>query len=391
MADYSQSRDQPIEDLHDLYENAPCGYISVCPDGKIVKSNATVLRWLGYDFVDIENQPWLNLLTSGGKLFCETHINPLLRMQGFVEEIALDAVCKDQSIFPIILNAAEKRDENNSVIFIRLTFFKATDRRQFEKNIMIDREAARQQAENARKIQEAVQFKLNIEKEAVELREQFMAVLGHDLRNPLAAMKSGVRLLQSEELSERGSKIVALMDQTADRAIQLVNDIMDLARVRLGGGIELEMDANADMTRLLQQIVDEHCSAYPEQIFKFESKITRSFPFHPSRMGQLIGNLIGNAVSHGEKNSPIEITGITKDNRFELRISNHGNPIPKEIKRHLFKPFFRGEMQSSNQGLGLGLHIASEIAKAHGGRLSVISKDRLSTFVFKMPISQPKD
>jgi signal transduction histidine kinase len=103
------------------------------------------------------------------------------------------------------------------------------------------------------------------------------------------------------------------------------------------------------------------------------------------RIGQLCSNLLANALSYGEPGRPVTVTARTAE-QFELAVCNSGAPIPPEIMEHLFSPFSRGDVHPSKQGLGLGLYIASEIAKAHGGSLDATSTDELTCFTFRMPL-----
>ena len=179
------SSDVPAEDLDDLYENAPCGYLSLSPDARIAKVNARLARWLEVPADELVGKPFHELLSFGGRIAFETHLAPMLRMQEGVSEVALDLLRTDGTKIPIIANAAEKRDSEGRPVFTRLALFKAIDRRSYERGLV----AARTRAEDA----------AHAEHETAILREQFIAVLGHDLKNPLAALAAGVRMLQLRE------------------------------------------------------------------------------------------------------------------------------------------------------------------------------------------------
>ena len=105
----------------------------------------------------------------------------------------------------------------------------------------------------------------------------------------------------------------------------------------------------------------------------------------PVRIGQLLSNMLGNALTHGTPDPPVIVRGLTTDEAFELSVSNQGDPIPEAVIDKLFEPFFRGKTRPSKQGLGLGLYIAAEIAKAHGGKMTVTSDPSGTTFKFTMP------
>lgn len=99
-----------------------------------------------------------------------------------------------------------------------------------------------------------------------------------------------------------------------------------------------------------------------------------------------MSNLLGNALTHGDSNKPVAVHAETRDGSFELWVANAGAPIPPATIAKLFEPFFRENAQAGRQGLGLRLYIASEIAKAHGGELTVSSTPEETRFTFRMPL-----
>src|ERR1700712_3330321 len=176
------SKPGPIDEYKDLFENAPCGYLTVGSDGRITKVNATLTAWTGLDaekFVGCRLHQFLNL---AGRIYYQNHIAPLLRMQGFFNEFAIDFETAAGERLPVIANAAERRDVDGTLLFTALAVIKATDRRRYERQLVDSRSE--------------LQKGLATERETSELREQFIAVLGHDLRNPLAAISAGARILQ---------------------------------------------------------------------------------------------------------------------------------------------------------------------------------------------------
>jgi len=366
----------PAEDLEDLYETAPCGYVSISPDGRIVKANRTIADWLGRPADALLGMRVHDLLGFGGRIAFETHLAPLLRMQGHVHEIALELLTADGEKVPAIANAAEKRAADGHHLFTRLTLFRAVDRRIYEQTLL----EARAKAEAETKAHQ----------EAALLREQFIAVLGHDLRNPLAALAAGVRLLgRKEKLSDRGLAILGEMNGSIGRASALVDDLLDLARGSLGGGFVVDRDADAPLTPALEQVVAEVRSITPERAIEASIRIDEPVYCDRGRIGQLASNLLANAITHGSPDRPISFVAATSGDLFTLSVANGGAPIPKDVMKRLFQPFFRGSVRRSRNGLGLGLYIASEIAKAHGGRLDVSSTEEETRFTFTMPRSKP--
>ncbi len=145
---------QPLEDdYEDLYEHAPCGYISTLPDGTFVKVNQTFLRWLGYDsHASLEQTRFQDILTVAGKIYHETHYLPLLQMQGYVNEIAFDVICRDGQRLPILINSVQRRDASGTVSIHRTTIFRSTNRRQYEQELQIARKKAEQALKASRPV-----------------------------------------------------------------------------------------------------------------------------------------------------------------------------------------------------------------------------------------------
>ena len=134
-------------------------------------------------------------------------------------------------------------------------------------------------------------------------------------------------------------------------------------------------------------MVDELQSAHPESIIKTEFALTKPLMADPVRIGQLFSNLLGNALTYGVEGRPVTVTAKTEE-EFELAVCNTRDPIPPETMERLFSPFSRGEVRPSQQGLGLGLYIAFEIAKAHGGTIEVTSMPELTCFTLRMPLQR---
>jgi sigma-B regulation protein RsbU (phosphoserine phosphatase) len=368
-----------IEDLEDLYENAPCGYLSLDPGGRIFKVNKTLCTWVGYAPEHLVGKRLGDLLNIAGRMFYETHIAPLLRMQGFFNEVALDLVNRNGDRLPVIANAAERRAADGSVISTRLTLLKATDRRRYERELLDARDRSRSSEAAARAI-------LQDERKTSELREQFIAVLGHDLRNPLASISAGARILLRQAKGETETQVLQMMQTTVMRMSGLIDNVLDFARGRLGGGITLSRDANRPLQPVLQQVVDELRTVMPDRVIESDLGIADPVNCDRSRIGQMVSNLLGNALTHGSPDKPVRMVASTDNGMFVLWIANAGEPIPDAAMADLFQPFIRGKVRASLQGLGLGLHIASEIAKAHEGELTVTSTAEETRFTFRMPL-----
>lgn len=381
------------EDLEDLYENAPCGYLSLRPDGRIAQANRTFCLWTGYAPDELAGKRLHDFLSIAGRIFYETHFAPLLRMQGSFNEVALDLVKKDGETFPVLVNAMERRDAEGKPQFIRLTVFNASDRRRYERELLKARDELKSLAKTLeQRVAEATAKQLradsalNTQREEAELREQFIAVLGHDLRNPLASIAAGMNLIQQSKLDERAEAITILVQKSVARMASLVDNLLDFARGRLGGGLTLTL-STLPLEPVLRLVVDELQSIHPGTIIRTDFALTRPVTADPVRIGQLLSNLLGNALTHGAEGTPVTVIAKTED-QFELAVCNAGTPIEAAAMERLFRPFSRGEVRPSQEGLGLGLYIASEIAKAHGGTIDVASTPELTCFTLRMPLER---
>jgi signal transduction histidine kinase len=220
------------------------------------------------------------------------------------------------------------------------------------------------------------------ERKTSELREQFIGVLGHDLRNPLASVDAGMRILLRNP--DKLPEIVLGIQKSVLRMAGLVDNIMDFARGRLGGGLTLNRDAAHPLTPVLEQVIAELKSAWPDIAIEAAIDVEEPVNCDRGKMGQLFSNLLGNAITYGDRGQPIHVVARTADGMFELAVVNYGEPISEKAMEKLFEPYTRGD-RPSQQGLGLGLYIASQIAMAHGGRVTATSTPRETRFVFSMP------
>lgn len=225
------------------------------------------------------------------------------------------------------------------------------------------------------------------ERKSSELREQFIAVLGHDLRNPLASIDAGARMLLKEPLTSKSAALVSLIQSSVGRMAELIDNVLDFAQGRLGGGLTLERNTHVPLGEVLEQVVDELRTAWPERRIESQLAMTKTVSCDRVRMGQLLSNLVANALTHGASEGPILVRAATLNGSFELSVANQGEPIPPATLKRLFQPFFRVAARPSQHGLGLGLYIACEIAKAHGGSLTVTSDHVETRFTFRMPLA----
>lgn len=224
------------------------------------------------------------------------------------------------------------------------------------------------------------------ERETAELREQFIAVLGHDLRTPLGAILSGTELLARRIESPAERQVVERMRRSAKRIAGLVNDVVDFTRGRMGSGIPLDLREHEDIGAVLEQVIDELRGVYPGR--RLDSAIAPRLALRcdPQRLSQLLSNLLKNALVHGDPQQPITVTAAVDGQSFLLSVTNEGPELSPAVIAQLFKPYWRASSRAGDEGLGLGLYIVDQIALGHGGAIRVRSSEGRTSFTFSMPI-----
>lgn len=228
--------------------------------------------------------------------------------------------------------------------------------------------------------------KLTDERRVAEMREHFIAMLGHDLRNPLNAIVGGLQVLDFEQTSERGKNVLSMMRLSAQRMNELIENTLDFARTRMGGGISINNAHECEVAPFLEQVISELQSVWPGRDIQSHIDVKQPIRCDAPRLAQLFSNLLSNALKHGSAERPINVVAEIDNGEFRLSVTNGGRPIPPETIERLFQPYFQGD-QKERSGLGLGLYIVAEIARAHNGTIEVASSNDETRFTFKMPLA----
>jgi signal transduction histidine kinase len=223
-------------------------------------------------------------------------------------------------------------------------------------------------------------------------KEMFVAILGHDLRTPLAGIQTAAGfMVEAGALDEPYHGLSTRIHRMAGRAIQLFCDLLDLTRSRLVGGIPIERAA-VDLSRVVQEVVDEVVAGHPERTVQVSSGPGPTGQWDGARIRQALANLVSNAVDHGAGGSTVKIDVVERGEDVEIRLHNHGDPIPSDKLEQIFDPWESmgtrgGDPDSDRTGsLGLGLYIADQIIRAHGGRIEVASSAAEgTTFTVSLP------
>nr|MBA3543734.1 HAMP domain-containing histidine kinase [Chthoniobacterales bacterium] len=218
-------------------------------------------------------------------------------------------------------------------------------------------------------------------------RDLFLGVLGHDLRNPIGAMRMSAELIAKiGSLTERQKMLIAQVVTSADRATEILDQLLDLTRARLGSGLHV-LREQMDMAFVSRQLLEEMRSLHPDRTFTLKISGDTTGHWDKPRIGQVFSNLLGNAVQYGFKDLPIDVTIIGDSKEVSLSVHNEGVPIPKDAIGGIFDAMIRGETDdTASTNLGLGLYITKEIVSAHGGTIRVTSSEKDgTTFIALFP------
>lgn len=253
------------------------------------------------------------------------------------------------------------------------------------RQIAAQRDALEAQAETLKRFEALTRRQLVQEQETARLREQFIAVLGHDLRNPVAAVSGAARMLRRQPQTEQSLNVISLMEESVGRMSRLIDDVMDFARARMGSGITLNRRPAA-LEQVLRHVVAELEAGHPDRRIDCAIALPDPVWVDDGRIGQLVSNLLANALAHGDPEQPVELDAAIHGSELKICVANSGPTIPGDVMERLFQPFVRGDFGTNQAGLGLGLHIASEIAKAHDGTLMATSAAERTCFTLTVPI-----
>jgi PAS domain S-box-containing protein len=222
---------------------------------------------------------------------------------------------------------------------------------------------------------------------AATFREQFIGILGHDLRNPLGAIMASAQMLyRPGNLNEPQSRAVHRIVSSAEKMQRMINDVLDFARARLGGGISVKRE-RMNLHEVCRQAIDELHVVHPKRKIEFIAEGDGDGCWDRDRLAQVVGNLVANAINYGSKDAAIQVRSADLDGEVQFNVTNQGKPIPAELIPVLFEPLSRGVAESpANKSLGLGLHIVKLIVDAHGGRVDVRSTEAEgTTFTVTLP------
>ena len=366
------------ESDEDLYEHAPCGYLSTLPDGTIARVNHTFVEWTGVSREALlAGKKFQALLTIGSRIYYETHYAPLLRMQGFANEIALEVVRSDGRILPVLVNSRQKRDADGTPLFNRITLFDSTDRRRYERELLLARRKAEQIAKD---------------------KADLLGMLSHDIRNPLNAVMGVVQMLDRGDLTEQQRRLVRLLKSSSENMLNLLNHVLELSKAESGSFALVE--APFSLRAVIDDIVSTFDAAAREKGFTVESAISETVPpaliGDPVAIRQIVTNLVGNAVKFTSAGAVTITVGTTQVGTdavtLAIAVSDTGIGIAPGVIDRIFNEFTQASYETAMRfgGTGLGLTITRRLLAFYGSTVEVQSAPgEGSTFSFKLRLALP--
>jgi sigma-B regulation protein RsbU (phosphoserine phosphatase) len=375
----------PLPGQDQLYDAAPCGLLLAAADGSILDVNATLAAWLRCRKPELAGKArFPDLLTMGGRIFWQTHLQPLLRMQGSVAEVKLEMRWGDGPVLPVMVNAAERAWQGQTLLHVAV--FVAEDRHKYERELLLQRERAEGLAAQHAADQQALAAAQAEAMDRAKFAEQLVGIVSHDIRNPLSVIQMSAILLERGVGVEQQKAAVARINRAVQRVQHLIGDLLDFTQLRVGGGLGIRPVPEADLHQAVADAVAELAVGFPDCVLRHERVGNRHCTADADRIVQAVGNLVANAVNHGDKRQPITVRTAAETGVFRISVHNGGTPIPAQILPTLFEPMVRGASSGAAKGVGLGLYIVRAIVRAHGGEVAVSSTvEEGTTFRMELP------
>ncbi|MEO5756040.1 MAG: ATP-binding protein [Mesorhizobium sp.] len=387
---------EDVQELADLFENAPCGYLAMGADGRIARVNSTFSTWLGREMSELVGCRFQDFLNIAGKIYYETHFAPLLRMQGFFNEVALDLVKADGSTLPVLVNAVQRYGEAGDVGFIRITVFNAADRRRYERDLLEARRAA--EKANAQllelnrtleqRIAEAVEARLKSEQalhqaQKMEAVGQLTGGIAHDFNNMLAVVLSSLSLMERRlAKGEAVSQFITAAREGANRAADLTKRLLAFSRQQTLAPQPLKSNEMvADISELLRRTLGEAVqletvlagglwSVFADRNL-LESAILNLAINARDAMPEGGRLTIETANCHLDEAYAAE-HAVEPGQYVMVAVTDTGTGMSREVMTKAFDPFFT--TKGVGKGTGLGLSQVFGFVKQSLGHIKIYSE-----------------
>jgi signal transduction histidine kinase/CheY-like chemotaxis protein len=374
-----------------LFEQAACGLVVTGVDGTILRANARFCVWLGCDTAVLAGRRRVqDFFTVGGRVFHQTHCAPMLHVQGSVAEVQVDLLHHDRSRLPMLMNIIRWR--HGDAVLDAYAFFLATDRRSYERELLVARKAAEAELE-ARLGAEASLQELNQKLSLADRRkDEFLATLAHELRNPLAPMRNVVEAMKRHTLDARlQSWSLDVLDRQLTHITHLVDDLMEASRISQGR-VTLRRKP-LDLVAVLRAALDDVSG----MIGAAGHALDVELPPQPitvdadaTRLAQVFINLLTNASKYTPRGGRIVVTAQRQGTDAVVSVRDTGIGIPRESLATIFDMFSQlsPALERSQGGLGIGLALVRGLVALHGGTISADSEGvgKGSVFTVRLPV-----
>ncbi len=373
------------DDAEELFEHAPCGYLITDADGRVIRANATFCALSGRTPEALFGLPFPELLTVAGRIYYDTHVRPLLAMRGYAREIAFDLkVPEPGKARSVILNATQTTDPQGHAHRLLILVFDASERRQYERELLLARRAADEARETEKLAREQSE-------RASRAKDDFLALVSHELRTPLSAILSWTQLLHrtrnDEKKVEQG---LAVIERNAHLQVRLVEDLLDMSRMVAG---KLRMDVRSvPLVEVIDAAVETVGASAQARQIRLQKILdpTVRVSGDSGRLQQVFWNLLSNAIKFTPKNGFVRVVMRRVNSHIEVCVIDSGQGMSSEFLAHAFERFRQSTTAGARQtgGLGLGLSIVKYLVEMHGGSIHAQSEGegQGSTFVVKLPL-----
>ena len=379
-----------------LYEQAGCGLLVTDTNGIILRANATLCSWLGYAPDALVGQRRIReLMPVGARVFHQTHCEPILQMQGSVAELQLELIDSKGERVPMLVNIARRR--HGDLLLDEWALFVVKDRRSYERELLLARKSA-ERALAAQLEAEQQLLALNAElSDADRRKDEFLATLSHELRNPLAPMRSALEVLKMGRPDGiPPARLLNMFDRQLHHLTHLVDDLMDvsritqnrmelrLAKVTLG---DILRSAAHDATPMMTASRHTLQVQLPDADAVVEADVTR--------LTQVVTNLLTNAAKYTPDGGRIRLRAWCEDGQALIEVCDNGIGIPSHALDTVFGMFsqLKPALDRSKGGLGIGLALVRGILALHGGGIRAHSDGEGcgSTFTVHLPLTEKEE
>jgi len=382
-----------------LYERAACGLIVTDMNGTILRCNVTFSGWVGMAQEDLIGKRRIqDLFTMGGRVFHQTHLLPLLQMQGSVAEVHIDLRHADRSVLPTLINIFRRKE--GDMVVDELAIFIASDRRKYEHELLLARRNAEASLLALAETQQALQASRDVvERTNAELaradrkKDEFLATLAHELRNPLAPLQNVLEILKLKTVDD--PQLVwarEVFERQMQQMAHLVDDLMDISRITQSR-VELRCET-IDIAFVMKRAVEAAQALIAASSHHLHVLLpTAPLWVHadPTRLTQILTNLLNNAAKYTPDGGHIWFEAVEDGDQVLVSVRDTGIGIAADHLANVFTMFSQLEpaLERSQGGLGIGLALVKGLVELHHGTIDAHSAGvgQGSEFRLRLPLS----